>query len=264
MILDDIVEKKKVRVENAKKIVAPEDMYKLALEASSLKDNRISFKEALKKEGLSVIGEFKKASPSKGVIRSNFNIEEILDIYTSLGIDAYSVLTEEDFFKGNNEYLKLIKSKSDTPILRKDFIIDFYQIHEAKVLGASAVLLIVAVLGDKLGEFYKECKKLNLDVLVEVHNKEELEIALKYDVDIIGINNRNLKNFVTTLDITEELIKDVPKEKVIVSESGIKDIDDLRKIAKMGADAVLVGEMFMRNIENEAFKNEFLKFKGEK
>ena len=213
MILDDIIAKKKIRVDKRKKEIPIQELEKQAL--SKVKVERESnyenpFKSVLKKEGLSVIGEFKKASPSKGVIVENFNIKEILNYYTFLGIDAFSILTEEEFFLGCDEYLKEIRRISHTPILRKDFIIDFYQIYEAKVLGADGILLIVSVLGDSLGEFYKEAKRFDLEPLVEVHNEEELELALKYDCEIIGINNRNLKNFSVTLDTTKELINRVP------------------------------------------------------
>ena len=253
MILDEIVVEKMVSLEEVK------------AEAERLidKTEENKFKNALKKPGLSVIGEYKKASPSKGLILPDFNVEEIESLYRELRVDAFSVLTEEDFFKGSNENLKKVKALSNKPILRKDFIIDFYQIYEAKVLGASGILLIVAQLGNKLKEFYDECVKFNLEPLIEVHNKEELDIALEVGGEIIGINNRNLKTFVTTLDITKDLIEYIPKDKVIVSESGMHSIDDLRRIKAMGADAVLVGEMFMRNIKNEDFKKEFIRFKGE-
>lgn len=221
------------------------------------------FKNALKKSGLSVIGEYKKASPSKGLILPDFNVEEIESLYRELGIDAFSVLTEEDFFQGSDENLKKVKALSNKPILRKDFIVDFYQIYETKVLGASGILLIVAQLGNNLKKFYDECIKFNLEPLIEVHNKEELDLALNCGGEIIGINNRNLKNFVTKLDVTEELIEYIPKDNIIVSESGMHSIDDLRRVKSMGANAVLVGEMFMRNIKNEEFKKEFIKFKGE-
>lgn len=262
MILDKIVAEKRKRVEERKKLVPLEEVKRQA-EAlvDGTEENR--FRNALKKPGLSVIGEYKKASPSKGLILPDFNVEEIEKLYRELGIDAFSVLTEEDFFQGSDENLKKVKSLSDTPILRKDFIIDFYQIYEAKVLGAFGILLIVAELKERLKEFYDECVKFNLEPLIEVHNKEELDIALEAGGEIIGINNRNLKTFITTLDITKDLIKYIPKDKVIVSESGMHTVDDLRKIKAMGADAVLVGEMFMRNIRNEEFKEEFKKFKGE-
>ena len=223
-----------------------------------------SFKKALKKPGLSVIAEYKKASPSKGIIVPDFDVNKIINIYESLNIDAYSILTEEDFFKGSDENLKKVKKITKRPILRKDFVIDFYQIYEAKVLGASGILLIVAELKERLKEFYDECIKFQLEPLIEVHNKEELEIALKCGGEIIGINNRNLKTFVTTLDTTKELINMIPKDKVIVSESGMHSIDDLKMIKSYKADAVLVGEMFMRNLDNDDFKKEYKEFKGDK
>lgn len=263
MILDDIVVKKKKRIEDRKKIISIEEMRNKALKL--LDDNyEKNFKKALKRSGLSVIAEYKKASPSKGIIVKDFDVNKIIEIYESLDINAYSILTEEDFFKGSDENLKKVKKITKRPILRKDFVIDFYQIYEAKVLGASGILLIVAELKDRLKEFYDECIKFQLEPLIEVHNKEELEIALSCGGEIIGINNRNLKTFVTTLDTTKELINMVPKDKVIVSESGMHSIEDLKMIKSYGADAVLVGEMFMRNLDNEEFKKEYKKFKGDK
>lgn len=261
MILDKIVTEKKKRIEQKKQIVSLDDIKEQALKLiESTEENK--FKNALKKDGLSIIGEFKKASPSKGVIVPDFNVEEIAKLYKELDIDAYSVLTEEDFFLGSDENLKKVKSLSDRPILRKDFVVDFYQIYEAKVLGASGILLIVAELGKNLKKFYDECVKFKLEPLIEVHDKEELDIALECGGEIIGINNRNLKTFVTSLDNTESLIKYIPKDKVIVSESGMHSMDDLKQIRSIGADAALIGEMFMRNIKNEEFKTEFKKFKG--
>lgn len=265
MILDDIVAKKKIRVDKRKQEIPIEELEKQALQIVKTEEEsnyKNPFKSALAKEGLAVIGEFKKASPSKGVIVENFNIKEILNYYTYLGVDVFSILTEEDFFLGSDNYLKEIRKISHTPILRKDFIIDFYQIYEAKVIGASGILLIVSVLGEKLGEFYKEAKRFNLEPLVEVHNKEELDLALKYDCEIIGINNRDLKTFNVTLDTTKELINYIPKDKVIVAESGIMSIEDFKTIKKFGADAVLIGELFMRNIDNSEFKANYKEFKN--
>ena len=266
MILDDIVAKKKIKVEKRKREIPIKELEKQAL--GKVKVERESnyknpFKTALKKDGLSVIGEFKKASPSKGVIVENFNIKEILNYYTCLGVDVFSILTEEDFFLGSDEYLKEIRRISHTPILRKDFIIDFYQIYEAKVLGANGILLIASVLGDSLGAFYKEAKRFDLEPLVEIHNKEELDLALKYDCEIIGINNRDLKTFNVTLDTTRELIKSIPKDKVIIAESGIMSIEDLEMIKGFGADGVLIGELFMRNIDNPDFKDKYKEFRFE-
>lgn len=267
MILDDIVEKKKIRVAKRKEEIPIKELEKQAL--AKVKVERESnyknpFKTALAKEGLSVIGEFKKASPSKGVIVENFNIKEILNYYTYLGIDIFSILTEEDFFLGSDEYLKEVRRISHIPILRKDFIIDFYQIYEAKVLGANGILLIASILGDKLGEFYKEAKRFNLEPLVEVHNKEELDLALKYDCEIIGINNRDLKTFNVILETTKALIKYIPKDKVIIAESGIMSIDDLKMIKEFGAHGVLIGELFMRNIDNYKFKSNYKEFRKNK
>ncbi|SFC18982.1 indole-3-glycerol phosphate synthase TrpC [Clostridium uliginosum] len=265
MILDDIVDRKTKRVYDRKLIIPLQDIYEKAfdlLQKNNLKGNK--FKSNLKKEGLSVIGEFKKASPSKGIILHDFNISCIGDYYNKLGIDVASVLTEEDFFLGKDEYIKEVKSKVDCPVLRKDFIIDFYQIYESKVLGADGILLIVSILKDKLYDFYNEAKKFNLEPLVEVHNKEELDIALDCGCEIIGINNRNLKTFQTSTDISKDLIKYIPSDKVIISESGIKCIDDLKMIKEIGADGILVGEMFMRNINNETFINAYMEFRNGK
>lgn len=267
MILDDIVAKKKIRVEERKNQIPLEEIKKQALAKCELEreynsELKNSFKEALAKPGLSVIGEFKKASPSKGVIVENFDIKEILHYYNNLGIDAFSILTEEDFFLGHDSYVKEISKVSQTPILRKDFVIDFYQIYEAKVLGASGILFIAAVLGKRLGEFYEEAKKFNLQPLVETHNEEELDLALKYNCDVIGINNRNLKNFNVSLDTTKMLIDKVPDDKIVVAESGMMSINDLKRMKNFGADAVLVGEMFMRNIDNKEFKEDFRNFKS--
>lgn len=269
MILDKIVVEKKKTLELRKKnnpINLVKEVANRILLDEKEKAER-SIEEGLKnnillqKGKLSVIGEFKKASPSKGVIVEDFNIEKILKLYKELDIDAYSILTEESFFLGKDEYLKKVRSLSNKPLLRKDFIIDFYQIYEAKVLGATSVLLIAAVLGDKLGEFYNECKKYNIEPLIETHNREELELALATGGKIIGINNRDLTTFKTTLDTTKELIKYVPKDRIIVSESGMKNIEDLKRVYSYGADAVLVGEMFMRNMDNEEFIKEFKNFK---
>jgi len=266
LILDDIVAKKKIRVDKRKKEIPIKELEKQALGIVKVENEsnyKNPFKAALKKEGLSVIGEFKKASPSKGVIVEDFNIKEILNYYTYLGVDAFSILTEEDFFLGCDEYLKEIRRMSHTPILRKDFIIDFYQIYEAKVLGAHGILLIASVLGNSLGEFYKEAKRFDLEPLVEVHNKEELDLALKYDCEIIGINNRNLNTFNVSLDTTKELIDSIPKDKIIVAESGIMSIEDLKMMQEFGADAALIGELFMRNIDNTDFKSKYKEFRNQ-
>jgi len=260
LILDEIVKKKRISVTKAKEKLSMDVIKKEALKIVNEENKGIyknTFLQALKKDKLSIIGEFKKASPSKGIIVQDFDIMKILEYYEYMGIDAFSILTEEDYFKGKDEYIKSIASKSSLPILRKDFIIDFYQIYEAKVLGASGILLIASVLKEELGKFYDEAKKFNLEPLVEVHNKEELNIALKFDCNIIGVNNRDLKTFKVSLETGKELTKLIPKEKIKVFESGIMDFESLNKAREYGADAALIGEFFMRNIDNENFKDEY-------
>ncbi|NMM63649.1 indole-3-glycerol phosphate synthase TrpC [Clostridium sp. P21] len=216
------------------------------------------FKKAISKEEISIIAEIKKASPSKGVILENFNHVEIAKIYEDINIDAVSVLTEKNFFKGDDRYIKDVKKVNSKPILRKDFIIDTYQIYQAKAIGADAILLIVSVLKHKLKEHYDLAKSLGLECLVEVHNEEELKIALKSGCSIIGINNRNLKDFTENFKNTERLIRNIPSEILVVSESAIKTPEDIRYLKGLGVSAVLVGETFMRNIENIDKLNEFV------
>ena len=240
MILDRIVERKKMRLKELNLDI------KLLKEKAEGAESRSSFIEALQKGGLSIIGEVKRASPSKGLIKENFDPLELAVKYENC-VDAVSVLTEENFFLGSSEYLKKITDEVGIPALRKDFIIDEVQIYEAKILGASAILLIVAILDEKiLKKFIKIVEKLGMDALIEVHTKEEVETALRAGAEIIGINNRDLKTFKVDLNTTIELAKLIPKDKVIVSESGIKDEMDIEKLKKAGIDGVLIGEIFMR------------------
>lgn len=242
MILDKIVEQKKIDLEEFKKTNSLEHIKEKALKCG----NRASFKEALKKDGLSIIGELKKASPSKGVIVQDFRPMELLKEYGKIA-DAVSVLTEEKFFLGSPEYLREAAKNTDLPLLRKDFIVDEIQIYEAKILGASAILLICAILSvDELKKYLDIAKSLDLDVLVESHDKEELEKALEAGAEIIGINNRNLSTFDLTIDTTLNLLPFIPEGKVIVSESGFHTAEDILKIKGTRVDAILVGESFMR------------------
>ncbi len=208
------------------------------------------FEASLSKSGMSIIAEIKKASPSKGIIVEEFDPLSIGRHYEKSGVDAISVLTEKKYFLGNGDYVLAVKNETTKPILRKDFIVDEYQIYQSRLIGADAILLIAGVLKDKLKGFYETATNIGLHCLVEVHNKEELEIALDSGVRIIGINNRNLKDFKVDLGNTEALINDIPKSKIIVSESGINSIEDIRYLKKLGVDAVLIGEAFMRNPEN--------------
>lgn len=242
MILDQIVEDKKIRLPEHKKNISEYEMRELA---ESYRGERHSFAGALKKDGISIIGEFKKASPSLGKIKSKINLLDRIDEYNE-SVDAISCLTEEDHFDGNVEYLKQIRGISSLPILRKDFMIDPYQFYEAKVIGADAILLIAAILDDaQMKDFYQLSKELGLDALVEVHDEEEMERALKLDADIIGVNNRNLKDFSIDLRTTKRLGQMVPEDKVFVAESGILTDMDVKFLKECKVDAFLIGRALM-------------------
>ena len=248
MILDRIVEDKKIRLKEHKSNVSFEEIRKLA--EAELKDEKRPkncFYENLRKQGISIIGEFKKASPSLGRIESKIDLLERIDEYNA-SVDAISCLTEEDHFNGNIEYLKTIRKKSDLPILRKDFMIDEYQFYEAKAIGADAVLLIAAILDDAmLRDFYALARELKLDVLVETHDENEVERALKTDPRIIGVNNRDLKDFSIKLETTGRLRKLIPEDKVFVTESGIMGDEDVRYLKETGVDAFLIGRAYMES-----------------
>lgn len=242
MILDDIVAKKKISLLNSEYSFDIKRIYE-NMESNPVPD----FYKALAKEGLSIIGEVKKASPSRGVIKEDFNPVEIAKQYEN-AVDAVSILTEEHFFMGSPDYLEKIHKKVSLPLLRKDFIISPLQIFEARELGASAVLLIVAILKDKrvLKEFIDIVYGLEMNALVEVHNEEELELAVSAGAKIIGINNRNLYDFSEDINTTVRLSKLIPNNILKVSESGIHTPDDIKAIKDTGVNAVLVGESFMR------------------
>ncbi len=205
------------------------------------------FLGALRAEGVALIAEVKKASPSKGVIREDFAPAAIAEAYAGNGARALSVLTDEAYFQGSDQYLQIARQAAGIPVLRKDFTVDPYQIHEARLIGADAILLIVALMdGGQLEDFRGTAVDLGLSVLVEVHTRSELERALAVGVDLVGINNRDLKTFDTTLDITFELRSHVPQDITLVSESGIDNHDHVRQLAEAGVDAILVGESLMR------------------
>ena len=194
-----------------------------------------------------VIAEIKKASPSKGVLRENFQPAEIAKSYAHHGAACLSVLTDVDFFQGADDYLLQARHASGLPVLRKDFVIDRYQIHEARALNADCILLIVAALSDaQLSEFYGLAKDLGMDALVEVHDAAELERALALGADMIGINNRNLRTFETSLDTTVKLLARIPEDTLVVTESGIHRREDVILMRGHGVNAFLVGEAFMR------------------
>lgn len=258
MILDDIVAYKTKQIEEEKREL-PLKEFENKVQDIITRD----FKAALNKPGINIISEIKKASPSKGIIKPDFDPVAIAKVYEEISIDAISVLTEKKFFMGSDEYIAQVKGVTSKPILRKDFIVDEYQIFQAKNIGADAILLIVAVLGKKLKSFYKLAKELGFNCLIEVHSREELEIALEAEGEIIGVNNRDLRDFTVDLKTTEKFMKYIPKEITIVSESGIKTPEDILYLKSIGVNAVLIGETFMRNIEDiQAVEDFILKAKG--
>lgn len=242
MILDDIVKAKTERLKQHKANISEEEMKRLALES---RRQSVSFYDALKKDGLSIIGEFKKASPSHGKMDSKIDLASRIKCYNA-AVDAISCLTEEDYFNGGVDYLKQIRAMTQLPIIRKDFIIDEYQVYEAKVIGADAILLIAAILDDeKFRQLYDLAYSLGLDVLCEVHDEKEMLRMINLNVKIIGINNRNLKTFEVSLETTKRLADMAPRGTVLVSESGVLDNDDIRTLKLSGADALLIGTAFM-------------------
>jgi len=211
------------------------------------------FREALSQAGTSVIAEYKRRSPSAGVIREGSEVREIARAYERGGAAALSVLTEEEHFGGSLDDLREAVAATDLPVLRKDFTLDRYQLVETKVTGADAVLLVVGALEPgELAELYAEARELDLDALVEVHDERELEAALELDVDVVGINNRDLTDFSVDVRRTFELLADVPAGKTVVSESGIAARADVEELEGVGVDAVLVGEALMRAPDPEA------------
>jgi len=194
-----------------------------------------------------VIAEVKKASPSKGVIRANFIPADIAQSYAEFGAACLSVLTDQQFFQGSVDFLKQARASCQLPVLRKDFMVDAYQIYESRATGADAVLLIAACLDDaQLKEFEQIARSLDMAVLVEVHDAAELQRALKLKTPLIGVNNRNLKTFEVSLDTTLTLLKDIPADRLLVCESGIHTRDDVLRLGAAGVNAFLVGEAFMR------------------
>lgn len=250
-MLDRIIQVKRAQIEQSKQDLPLESIIN-RLEQIDFTSSP-SFLKALKeKEDMAVIGEIKKASPSKGIIRYDFDPISLAGIYQKAGVAAISVLTERDFFMGDDSYPAMISQNCKLPILRKDFLIDPWQIYQSKLIGAQAVLLIAAILSKKeLLEFYGKARDIELDCLVEVHNRRELDTALDVGANIIGINNRDLTTFNVSIKTTEELIRFIPEDVIIVSESGI-DKTNVKAIKEMGVDAILVGEAFMR--ENDVFE----------
>lgn len=264
MILDTIAASVRKRVEERKREVPEAELRRRAYKSLEGRMDReagserlpascseaaegLPFQAALKKPGISFICEVKKASPSKGLIAPDFPYVDIAKEYERAGADAVSVLTEPEFFLGNDRYLEEIHREVSLPLLRKDFTIDAYQIYEAKLLGASAILLIVSLLTRKeLKEFLNICRELKLSALTEAHSEEEVAVAAEAGAGIIGINNRNLKTFEVDFSNALRLRRLVDKDTIFVAESGIHSGEDMRALAEARVDAVLVGEALMR------------------
>ena len=250
-ILDKLAEHAKERVAEAKNNISFSEIYRLAM---SMPKGGFEFENALRSEDISFICECKKASPSKGLIAGDFPYLEIAKDYEAAGADCISVLTEPKWFLGSNEYVREIAASVSIPCLRKDFTVDEYMICEAKVLGASAVLLIVSILSEtRLSEYIKICDELGLSALVEIHDEAEALTAINAGARLIGVNNRNLKDFSVDTENSRRLRRLIPRDILFVSESGVKSAADVQALREIGADAVLVGETLMK-AENKCDK----------
>lgn len=255
MILDDIIAKQKTRIENEKKEKDIETLKQEVLFLPSSKN--FFFENSLKNKDFAFICEIKKASPSKGVIVEDFPYTDIAQEYEKAGASAISVLTEPHFFKGNDKYLKDVADIVNIPVLRKDFIIDEYQIYQAKLIGADAVLLICAVLDEStLKNFINIATSLKLSCLVETHNEEEIKKALSCNAKIIGINNRDLKTFNVDINTSLKLRKFIPENKILISESGIKIAQDIKMLKDAGFNGALIGESMMLSKDKKQFLSE--------
>lgn len=244
MILNEILQNKREELETKNKKMPLEILKEKILSLEVERD----FEGVLKAPGLSLIAEIKKASPSRGVMREDFDPVELARIYTKSGVSAVSVLTDSRYFQGSLDDLRKVRAETSLPILRKDFILEAYQVYESKVYGADALLLISSILeGRELRKLTELCHKLGLCALVEIRSEEDLKKALKAGAQVIGMNNRDLKTFQVDISATERLIKEIPREKVIVSESGISTREDVVWLKGLGVDAILVGEVLMRS-----------------
>ena len=244
MILDELAAYASVRVAEAKKKIAADEIEQ---KARSLPKGDFRFEKALQKKDMSFICEVKRASPSKGLIAEHFPYVDIAREYEQAGADCVSVLTEPKWFLGSDEIFKEIRAAINLPMIRKDFTVDAYQIYEAKCMGADAVLLICALLPtETIREYLKICDDLGLTALVETHDEKEIQSALQAGARVIGVNNRNLKNFTVDFSNAANLREQIPGNVTFVAESGVKDPADVGALAEIGADTVLVGEALMR------------------
>ncbi len=258
MILDRIVADSQLELAERKRSLPLAELKRMAL----VQPPPLDLASALRGDGIRLIAEIKKASPSRGVIRADFDPVAIARIYASNGAAAISILTESKYFQGSLSHLKDIRDglgDKGLPLLRKDFIFDPYQVYQSRAYGADSLLLIVAILTpEKLGELLELSHELKMSCLVEVHNEAELEIALKSEAKIIGINNRDLKTLDVDLTVTRRLRPLIPPDRIVVSESGIKDRSDIEKMRAWGVDAVLVGGSLMSAADIAARMRELL------
>src|SRR5215218_9765165 len=261
-VLDRIVDATRENVARRREAVP---LAELEGRLAAPRDDR-PFREALTRPGVSLIAEHKRRSPSAGEIRAGATVSDVVTAYERGGAVALSILTEGPHFGGSLDDLREARAASALPILRKDFVVDAYQVYESAVAGSDAILLIVAALDEEaLTELHREALALDLDVLVEVHNEEKLERALEYaDPDVIGINNRDLVDFSVDLERTYELLSDIPAGKTVVSESGIHAREQLEDLERVGVDAVLIGETLMRAPDPESACRELVGLEGER
>jgi len=246
-ILDEILAHKVEEVRARKKLLPEKAVRSLADERPPTLGFTTALKRAVAAGKTAIIAEVKKASPSKGVIRQHFHPVEIARSYAAAGATCLSVLTDEKYFLGSDDYLRAIRKSVDLPLLRKEFIVDPYQIPESRLLGADCILLIVSALDpQQLAEFCQTAREQSLDVLIEVHDQRELEVALLLNPAMVGINNRNLKTFETRLDNTFALLDRIPEDVLVVTESGIHTRQDVEDMRQHNVHAFLVGEAFMR------------------
>jgi indole-3-glycerol phosphate synthase len=246
-ILKKIVKRKYEEIAEREAIKNIDQLQKDVINASPVRPFVGAMRTQLAVNKSAIIAEIKKASPSKGVIRDHFVPTEIAIRYEAAGASCLSVLTDKDFFQGSEAYLQQARAACSLPVIRKDFILEPYQVYEARAMGADCILLIVSILSDKnLQRLYTLARDLGMDVLIEVHDKEELLRSLPLGATLVGINNRNLRNFKTRLETTLDLLPLIPEDRIVVTESGIHTIDDVEKMRSHQIDAFLVGEAFMR------------------
>ena len=249
-ILKNILARKQEEIAERSAMVSISQLIEKAASASAPRGFAKAMADKIARGESAVIAEIKKASPSKGVIRENFDPAAIAISYEQGGAACLSVLTDVDFFQGADEYLQLARNASSLPVIRKDFIVDEYQIYEARAMGADCILLIVSALEkEQLTQLHEVALSLGMDVLIEVHDEAELDIALTFDNPMVGINNRNLHTFEVSLENTYKLLNKIPANKIVITESGIHAREDVAAMRAQNVHAFLVGEAFMRHDE---------------